>query len=97
MIGKNFWQLLPAIIGTPIEKNIREVMENRQPKRYEIKGIYKEGFFELNISPLKKGVIIYTKDITTRKKFEEALKRSEERFRVALKKSRITVIAFDRD
>jgi len=97
MIGKNFWQLLPAIIGTPIEKNIREVMENRQPKRYEIKGIYKEGFFELNISPLKKGVIIYTKDITERKKAEEAVKQSRQRLQDVLESISDDLYSLDAD
>jgi len=30
MIGKNFWQLLPNLIGTEIEKNFRAAMEKRE-------------------------------------------------------------------
>ncbi len=43
------------------------------------------------------GIAIFSEDITARKRAEDALQRSEERFRVALKDSPITVFNQDRD
>ncbi len=73
MVGKNFWQLLPNLIGTEIEKNFQEAMQKREKKCYEITGIFKSGYYEQSIFPSANGITIYTKDITERKKIEVEL------------------------
>ena len=40
LIGQNIWSLFPKEIGTPVEKNYREAMENREFKRFEMGGKY---------------------------------------------------------
>jgi PAS domain S-box-containing protein len=80
MIGKNLWMLLPNIIGTDVERCFREAMANCGRSHFEIKGVYKPGYFELDASPITKGIAVYTRDITERKQAELALIQSEERF-----------------
>jgi PAS domain S-box-containing protein len=80
MIGKNLWHLIPVLIGTEVEKCFREVMAKREPAHLEQSGVYTTGFFELNISPITNGIVVYARDITGSKKVEEAMRQSEERF-----------------
>ncbi|XES77887.1 MAG: PAS domain S-box protein [Candidatus Bathyarchaeia archaeon] len=80
MIGKNLWRLLPVLLGTEVEKCFREVMVKREPVHFELEGFYKTGFFELNISPINRGIVVYTRDMTESKKIEAAMRQSEERF-----------------
>ena len=80
MIGKNIWELLPKIVGTIIYKNINEAMKEKKVRRFEWEGVYSNGFWETTIFPSDEGMTIINKDITKRKKAEDALRESEERF-----------------
>jgi PAS domain S-box-containing protein len=81
LVGKNFWQFGSIFIGTEVEKNFREAMSQRQLRRFEWKSLLTEGYREFTVYPSAKGITIYGKDVTDRKKIEEALAESEERFR----------------
>lgn len=79
LLGKNFWKLFPRFIGTDFEKACRLVMEKRITQVLEWKTIYaKPSIREFTISPSANGITVHGKDITERKKAEEALKESEQ-------------------
>jgi PAS domain S-box-containing protein len=80
MLGRNLWRLLPNIIGTDVERCFLDVMASQKRRTYELDGIYKTGFFEMQIFPITGGIAVCTRDITERKKAEIALHQSEERF-----------------
>ena len=79
--GKNYWQTLPRFVGTIVEKNFHKAMSERKARRFEWKNIYTDGFKEFTVYPSAEGITVYGKDITERKKAEEMVKRSEERYR----------------
>jgi PAS domain S-box-containing protein len=80
MLGRNLWRLLPNIIGTDVERCFLDVMASQKRRTYQLDGIYKTGFFEMQIFPITGGIAVCTRDITERKKAEIALHQSEERF-----------------
>jgi two-component system cell cycle sensor histidine kinase/response regulator CckA len=74
------------------------------PEQYEYKGIRKDGttiFIEVSIAETTyQGgpvVLSYLRDVTERKRTEEALKRSEERFRTLVEKSAEVILLYDND
>ena len=88
------------------DRHDRRLRGETVPARFEYEGLRQDGrrlWLEVDVVPLKDGTgrAIGTqsaiRDITERKQAEEALRQSEERFRVALKHSPITVFSQDRD
>ena len=82
LLGHTIWELFPEVTGTILDREYRRaVAENisvsvegyySATRRWLSVGVYPSG---------DGGLALYTRDITERKKFEEALLASEERFR----------------
>lgn len=80
IIGKNFWEVFPQLLGTIYEKNYKEAFEHQ--KTINFKDYFEELQIWLDVTayPSKYGLSIYYKDITNTKKYEDALKASNDRF-----------------
>ena len=98
VVGKNLWQLLPHQVGTAADTNFRRTMTQKESSRFEYLEPKISRWFEIACDPSADGGIsIFFRDITRRKLDGEALRLSEERFRVALKPSPIAVFNLDPD
>jgi light-regulated signal transduction histidine kinase (bacteriophytochrome) len=65
--------MFPKHIGTDYEKNLRDAMEKKEIRRFEIGGKYTNACYEMTVFPSQDQVIILGSDITDRKKAEESL------------------------
>lgn len=81
LLGKTLWETLPAIVGTPIEGHYRRAVRERQSAVFEYPYPGGGPVFEVHAYPSGRGLSIYFQDITERKRAEEALRDSQERFR----------------
>jgi PAS domain S-box-containing protein len=83
-LGKSLYELFPEMKGTRAESLYLEAMRTGQPhafvNEYRLKG--KDMVFELNAYPSKFGLSVIAKDITERKRAEETLRESENRYRL---------------
>lgn len=87
--GKTMWELFPPEIADLQMNNIKKVIDTGEGRIFENKSIIrgKEYFFSTNIQPmpLKNGEVgsvqLIARDITPMKMVENALKKSEEKFR----------------
>jgi len=77
IVGKNFWQLFPQNKGTYIEKNLREAMNNREIRRFEIHGQYSGKYKLITTYPSVDGITLIATDITERKQLEKKLQEKE--------------------
>jgi len=83
-LGKSFFEIFPDGKGTKGTKRIvaiyREVLKTQQPQtfvnEYAVHNI--NYFFEVSVYPTKDGLVVFTKDITERKRAEDALQKSKE-------------------
>lgn len=81
-LGKNLWEAWPELIGSDLERHYRRVMEQRVPAHFEYHNRIYDAWFDLKAYPTEEGIGVYYQDITQRKRAEQALQESEQRYRV---------------
>jgi PAS domain S-box-containing protein len=98
LIGRDFWQQFPEQAGSLTDSNFRRTMKQKESLRFEYLDPKTDRWFEIASYPsTDDGISIFFRDITNRKLNSEALRLSEERFRVALQQSPIAVFNLDSD
>jgi len=83
MNRKPLWELYPEIMGTNLERAYREAAATG--KERVVDAFYYEPFetwFDIRIVPTERGLVAHYRDVTARRIHDEALRASEERYRV---------------
>jgi len=86
-IGKSLGEIFPDTPGIRnAEKMYRDVLKTQQPRAFvaNFNGNGRHYIFEISAYPSRGGISVFVKDITERKRAEEALRQSEERYRTIL-------------
>jgi PAS domain S-box-containing protein len=84
LMGKRYMDMWPGVEETEVFVMIRRCLEERIAHHMENKFVFPDGatgWFDLSIQPVPEGVFILSMDITERKRAEEALRESQNRFR----------------
>jgi PAS domain S-box-containing protein len=84
MLGRTFPECWPGIEATELFSAMRRCMENRAPEIMENRFDFPDGskgWFDLRTYPVPEGIVIFSLDITARKRAEEALRESEDKFK----------------
>ena len=104
VIGQPLSLLVPAGRADEIARFTKALLRGEHVEHYEITKLHKDGHLvetSVTISPVKDregaviGVSATARDITRQKRAEEAVRQSEERFRVALKTAPVAVFNQD--
>jgi len=82
LLGRVIWDLYPALVGTRIYRHYLDAAEKQSLEHYEARSPLNGQWYEVFMQGRKDGVDVFMRDITVRKETEEALRESEERFRV---------------
>lgn len=80
LLGKNIWEMLPNLVGTKFYNECHRAGLEQGSVLFELGFVFKDRMFEVNAYPSKDGLSVYLRDITERKRMEEALRLSEELF-----------------
>ena len=81
VIGRTMWEVFPATVGTDVERTHRQAAAESVPVRYEAVSPSTGKWAEVHLHPTADGITAFFRDITERKRSEEALRASEARFR----------------
>ena len=71
LLGKNFWDNFPELIGTDTELNYRKVMSDQVPVEFEAVDSSGKVWFEMHAYPSGGGISVFFRDVTERKRSEE--------------------------
>lgn len=97
LVGKHIWTEFPEGINQPFYKTYYKVVKTQ--KQISFKDYYQpwDRWFENHVIPTTNGLSIFFQDITDRKKAEEKLKFSEEKFMSIYDQSPIAIQIYDLD
>ena len=86
LIGRDLWQAFPSLLGTPLETHYRQVMENRKPAHFEMKGVVRDKWYLISVYPSSSGIAVYWQDNTYRVQMERELSHllAENQYQTAL-------------
>lgn len=85
LLGKSILTEYPGIERTELFVALRRCMEQRKPERMDTEFVFPDGtvgWFELSIQPVPEGIFVLSMDVTGDRRREEALRQSEELFRL---------------
>ena len=96
-IGKSLTKVFPNVKGTRIEQFYQEVLRTKQPQSFlnNYKVGDKELVFEIIAYPTMAGLSVFVKDISERKKMEEVLRESEEKYRTQFEEALDAIFVAD--
>lgn len=98
LIGRQVWEVLPHLLGTPFEHELRSAMETRSPAHFEEYLAGLRSWYEVHAYPCRDGGIsVYYRDVTDRRALEERLRASEQRFRALTENSLDTIAVLAED
>ena len=100
LLGQTMMEVYPGIEKTEMFAQLRLCMEKRISHYMENEFVFPDsskGCFELSMEPVPEGVLIRSRDITERKRIEEALKQSEAKYRELAESITDIFFAMDED
>lgn len=83
LIGRGFWEVFPQGVGSEFWKQYRAAMADGQERHFEGRSQIVDKWFETHVYPRDGRLEVYFRDVTERKRAEEALRESVERLRDA--------------
>ncbi|HEY8388972.1 MAG TPA: PAS domain S-box protein, partial [Parasegetibacter sp.] len=80
MVGHNYWELFPETVQTSLYTNFRKVMFEEKAMHFEEYIETRSFWLDFSVYPIGEGVTVYFRDITEKKKAEEEIRLSNERY-----------------
>ena len=81
IVDRLYWDVFPVTIGTFIEDNFRKAVSQNITFSFEMHSMVKEAWTEMHLYPSNEGLTVHFRDISERKRIEDALNDSEEKYR----------------
>ncbi|MES2732185.1 MAG: PAS domain S-box protein [Bacteroidota bacterium] len=79
--GKRIWEIVPNLENSDFHQVLLKVATERATHIVDLFRIFKGTWYEIRVYPAHQGIIFFFRDITHRKHAEQAVRRSEEKFR----------------
>jgi PAS domain S-box-containing protein len=91
LLGANFWQEFPDLVGTPLETNFRRAAAEKVKVEFEIFYGPLNSWFQVRAYPGRDGLSVYFLDITIQKQAAEAVRESTERLHAVFNQAAVGI------
>lgn len=78
LADRDFWQVFPGARGGAFERQLRRAMSERAPVAFTEFFSHNNTWYEISAYPAPEGVAVYFRDVTLRKRAEQALRDAKE-------------------
>jgi PAS domain S-box-containing protein len=95
LLGKEAWEAWPELTETSARDELDRAYRDRIPVRVEVFMPRLGRWYETSAYPQARGLSLFSRDITDRKRAEEILREAEERLRLAPEAARIGIWTYD--
>src|SRR4051812_11028446 len=97
LLGKNCWDVFPGLVGTIFDEQLQTALRQQSTARFEAYSPRTDAWLEVNAYPRDDGLSVYSRDITERKRAEEALRKAQRRSEAILDSISDEFFAVDRE
>jgi PAS domain S-box-containing protein len=94
ILGRTLWELYPDIVGTELDRQYHRAMDERLPLTFDFHYATLNTWWENRFYPAPEGLAVFATNITERKKAEDALRESKERYKRLIEGSPAIVWSF---
>ncbi|MEP6971002.1 MAG: PAS domain S-box protein, partial [Betaproteobacteria bacterium] len=95
LIGKNVWDMFPDSSGHRFRQVYERCMASQQPEMFEEHYAPARVWYESHIYPSAEGLSVYFRDITQRKRSEQALRQAKEQAENLINGANVMVVGLD--
>ena len=95
ILGRNFWEVYPGLLGSTFEREYRRAMAEGVAVTFEEFYRPLDAWLEVRAFPSADGLSVFYQDVSARKRGEQALRESEERYRQLLESTGEGVYGID--
>lgn len=80
LLGRRIFDVFPVLGQDDFYRHVKQALETRQPVHFEYYSKVVDTWFDESLYPTEEGLTVFFKSLTERKKAEEELRKSNERF-----------------
>ncbi|MEA2247596.1 MAG: hypothetical protein QOH46_2125 [Solirubrobacteraceae bacterium] len=78
VVGRSMWEMFPEAIGTEAHRHYEQAMRERRAVGFETYFAFSGEWIEAHVYPSGSGLAIYYRDVSARRRTEDALREAEE-------------------
>ena len=75
LLGRDHWEVFPATVGTPLERQYRRAATERLPLAFEEHDPQRDLWFDIRVYPSTEGLAVFFRDVTDTKRRDEERER----------------------
>lgn len=96
LLGKSAWEVFPEQVGSVFYRKYHEAMSRQEALEFEAYLPLTGEWYRVHAYPSADGLSVFFRDVTERKRAEERLRKSEERFRAQYRSFPVPAFTFRR-